>query len=118
MTLLTLSLSTVVHFATPRINNASGKRMPVGGVITLYVQLGDLIKRVRFYAVPGLGTPCILGCNFINLHVRSIQPKERRVDLNEGGSVAISSGIDDENAASAPIREPTASKRSDWAARR
>jgi hypothetical protein len=53
----------------PRINNASGKRMPVRGLITLYVQVGDLVTRVRFYVVPGLGTPCILGCNFINLHV-------------------------------------------------
>jgi hypothetical protein len=93
----------------PRINNASGKRVPVRGVITLYVQVGDLVTRVRFYVVPGLGTPCILGCNFINLHVRSIHPKEHRVDLSEGGSVAIASGIDAENAASPQIREPTAS---------
>jgi hypothetical protein len=93
----------------PRNNNASGKRMPVRGVITLYVHVGVLVRRVRFYVVPVLGTPCILGCNFINLHVRSIHPKERRVDLNEGGSVAITSGIDAENAASAQIREPTAS---------
>jgi hypothetical protein len=66
---------------------------------------------MRFYGVPGLGTPCILGRNFINLHVRSIHPKKRRVDLNEGGSVAIASEIDAENAASAQIREPTASKK-------
>jgi hypothetical protein len=92
----------------PRINNASGKRMPVRGVIVLYVQVGDLLTRVRFYVFPGLGTPCILG-NFINLHVRSIHPKERRVDLNEGGSVAISSGIGGNNAASAQTREPSAS---------
>jgi hypothetical protein len=32
----------------PSINNASGKRMPIRGVITLYVQVGDLITRVRF----------------------------------------------------------------------
>jgi hypothetical protein len=93
----------------PRINNASGKRMPVRGVIVLYVQVGDLLTRVCFYVVPGLGTPCILGCNFINLHVRCIHRKERRVDLNEGGSVAISSGIGGDNAASAQTREPTAS---------
>jgi hypothetical protein len=94
-----------------RINNASGKRMPVRRVINLYVQVGDLVTRVRFYVVPGLGTPCILGCNFTNLHVRSIHPKERMVDLNEGGSVAIASGSDAENAASAQIREPTASSK-------
>jgi hypothetical protein len=76
--------------------------MPVRGVITLYFQVSDLITRVRFHVIPGLGTPCILGCNFINLHVRSIHPKEGMADLNEGGSVDIASGIDAENAASAP----------------
>jgi hypothetical protein len=85
--------SLVPNQQLPRIHNASGKRMPVRGVIVLYVQVGDLLTRVCFYVVHGLGTPCILGCNFINLHVRSIHPKERRVDLNEGGSVAISESI-------------------------
>ena len=79
--------------ALPRITNASGRRMPARGVIILYVQVGNLVKRVRFYVTPGLGVPCILGCTFINLHVRSIHPKERRVDLNEGGSIAITSGV-------------------------
>jgi hypothetical protein len=45
----------------PRINNAIGQRMPVRGVITLYVQVGDLITRVRFYVVPGLGPPASWG---------------------------------------------------------
>ena len=73
----------------PRITNASGKRMPVKGVIVLYIQVGGLRTRVRFYVVPGLGVPCILGCNFIDIHVRSIHPKERRVELREGGPIAI-----------------------------
>jgi hypothetical protein len=102
----------------PRIKNASGKRMHVRGVITLYVQVGDLITRVRFYVVPGLGTPCVLGCNYINLHVRSIHPKERRVDLNESGFIAIASGIDAENASSVEIREPTVSTKVRLSARR
>ena len=59
----------------PRITNASGKRMPVRGVVLLHLQVGDLRTRVRFYVVPGLGVPCILGCNFIDIHVRSIHPK-------------------------------------------
>jgi hypothetical protein len=36
---------------------------------------------------------------------------ERSVDLNEGGSVAITPEIDAENAASAQIRESTASSK-------
>jgi hypothetical protein len=38
-----------------------------------------------------------------------MHPKERSVDLNEGDYVAISSGIDAENDASAQIREQNAS---------
>jgi hypothetical protein len=57
------------------------------------VQVGNLLKHVRFYVTPGLGVPCILGCTFINLHVKIIHPKERRVDLNEGGSIAITSCV-------------------------
>jgi hypothetical protein len=71
--------------AFPRITNASGRRIPARGVLILCVQVGNLLKRVRFYVTPGLGVPCILGCTFINLHVKSIHPKEWRVDLNEGG---------------------------------
>jgi hypothetical protein len=77
----------------PRIINSSGLRMPARGFLILYVQMGHLLKRVRFYVTPGLGVPCILGCTFINLHVEIIHPKARQVDLNEGGSIAIISGI-------------------------
>jgi hypothetical protein len=45
----------------PRITNASGRRIPARGVVQLYVQMGDAIKRVRFYVTPGLAVPCILG---------------------------------------------------------
>jgi hypothetical protein len=67
--------------------------MPGKGVIIFFVQVGNLVRRVRFYVTPGLGVPCILGCNFINHHVRSLQPKQRRIDLMEGGSVSISTGV-------------------------
>jgi hypothetical protein len=95
----------------PRITNASGKKMPVKGVIILHVQVGDLRTRVRFYVVPGLGVPCILGCNFIDLHVRSIHPKEKRVDLREGGSVDITTDTRLSSVASTSIREPNLSRR-------
>jgi hypothetical protein len=95
----------------PRITNASGKKMPVRGVIILYVQVGDLRTRVGFYVVPGLGIPCTLGCNFIDLHVQSIHPKEKRVDLREGGSVAITTDTRMSSAASTSSREPTLSRK-------
>jgi hypothetical protein len=89
----------------PRITSASGKRMPVKGVIVLYLQVWDLRTRVRFYAVTGLGVPCILRCNFIDLHIRSIHPKERQVELREGGPVAISTATRLSGTASAVYRE-------------
>jgi hypothetical protein len=58
----------------PQITNASGRRIPARGFVQLQVQVGGLVRRVRFYVTPGLAVPCILGCNFINLHVKSILP--------------------------------------------
>jgi hypothetical protein len=102
----------------PRIINASGKRIPVRGVVLLHLQVGDLRTqvgdlrtRVRFYVVPGLGVPCILGCKFIDLHVRSIHPKERRVDVRKGGLVAISTDTRFDVTESAVSREPTPSRK-------
>ena len=73
----------------PRVNNASGRRMPVKGVVVLTVQVGEILRRVRFYVVASLSVPCILGCHFINAHVRGIFPQEQRVDLRDGGSISL-----------------------------
>jgi hypothetical protein len=96
----------IQYVALPRITNASGMQMPARGLIVLYVKVGGLLKRVRFYVMPGLAVPCILGCGFINLHVKTIHPKERRVELIEGGSVAISNGLDACGAAAISERQP------------
>jgi hypothetical protein len=87
-----------------RITNASGKQILAKGVIVLYVQLGTTVHRVRLHVAPGLAVPCILGCNFINLHVKAILPKEKKVDLYDGASVAIANESD--SASKAPPREP------------
>jgi hypothetical protein len=73
----------------PRVSNASGRRMPVKGVVALVLRVGDLVRRVRFLVTSDLAVPCILGCHFINAHVKGILPRERRVDLCEGGSVSL-----------------------------
>jgi hypothetical protein len=57
----------VPDVALPRITNASGRRMSARGVIVLFVQVGGLLKRVRFYVTPGLAVPCILRCGFGHL---------------------------------------------------
>jgi hypothetical protein len=74
----------------PKVMNASGRLLHSKGVIVLIVQVGHLRTRVRFYVTAGLAVPCILGCNFIDRHVKSILPGDRRVELHDGGSVAIS----------------------------
>ena len=94
----------VPNIPLPRITNASGKKILAKGVIVLYVQLGTTVHRVRFYVAPGLAVPCILGCNFINLHVKAILPKEKKVDLHDGASVAIANESD--FSSKAPPREP------------
>jgi hypothetical protein len=83
--------------------------MSARGVIVLFAQVGGLVKRVRFYVTPGLAVPVILGCGYINLCVKTIHPRERRVELTEGGSVAISNGPDACGAAAVSVRQPTPS---------
>ena len=73
----------------PRVSNASGRRMPVKGVVQLTTRVGDLVRRIRFLVTSDLAVPCILGCHFINAHVKGILPRDRRVDLCEGGSISI-----------------------------
>jgi hypothetical protein len=87
----------------PRIINASGRRIPARGVVQLHVQVGGLVRRVRFYVSPGLAVPCILGCNFINLHLKAILPKEQKVLLQEGGTVSISPGPGKEECSTAEL---------------
>jgi hypothetical protein len=94
----------VPNVALPRITNASGRRMSARGVIVLFVQVGGLLKRVRFYVTPGLAVPCILGCGFINLYVKTIH-----LELTEGGSVAISNRPYACGAAAVSVRKPTPS---------
>jgi hypothetical protein len=94
----------VPNLPLTRINNASGKHIIAKGFIDLHIQLGTTVHRVRFYAAPGLEVPCILGRNFINLHVKAILPKAKKVDLHDGASVAIA--IKSDSASKAPPREP------------
>jgi hypothetical protein len=64
---------------TPRVSNASGRRMPVKGVVQLVFRVGDLVRCVRFLVTRDLAVPCILGCHFINAHVKGIIPRYRIV---------------------------------------
>jgi hypothetical protein len=63
--------------------------MPVKGVVSLVTQVGDLVRRVRFFVVPCLSVPCISGCHFINTHVLGIFAREKRVQLRDSGTVSL-----------------------------
>jgi hypothetical protein len=55
-----------------RVSNSSGRRMPVKGMVQLVVRVGDLLRRLRFLVTRELAVPCVLGCQFINAHVKGI----------------------------------------------
>jgi hypothetical protein len=55
----------------------------------MQVQLGTLRVQSRFVVVTSLAAECILGCQFINRHVRMILPKEKLVVLANDNVVSI-----------------------------
>jgi Retroviral aspartyl protease len=52
------------------IVGAGGKQLRQKGVITLFVQVGNLRMQARFIVVHSLAAECILGFQFIDRHVR------------------------------------------------
>jgi hypothetical protein len=60
---------------TYQVIGANGKSLPQRGVVTLWVQLGRLRAQARFIVVKQLAAGCIVGCQFIDRHVKSIHPK-------------------------------------------
>jgi Retroviral aspartyl protease len=74
---------------TLQIVGAGGRRLKQSGAILLHVEICGLKTRMQFVVVPGLAAECILGCQFIDRHVKSILPKEKKVLLENGGVAAI-----------------------------
>jgi hypothetical protein len=79
----------IAEETTYQVIGASGRSLPQRGVVTLRVQLGRLRAQARFIVVKNLAAGCILGCQFIDRHVKSIHPKEKQVLLNDGTAVVI-----------------------------
>jgi Retroviral aspartyl protease len=74
---------------TLQIVDAGGRRRKQPGAILLHVEICGLKTRMQFVVVPGLAAERILGCQFIDRHVQSILPKEKKVLLENGGVAAI-----------------------------
>jgi Retroviral aspartyl protease len=74
---------------TLQIVGAGGRRLKQSGAILLHLEICGLKTRMHFVVVPGLAAECILVCQFIDRHVKSILPKEEKVLLENGGVAAI-----------------------------
>ena len=72
-----------------RIVGAGGRKLRQKGIIILLVQVGQLRLKTKFIVVEELAAECILGCQFINRHVQTILPKDKKVILSDGSVISI-----------------------------
>jgi hypothetical protein len=72
-----------------RFIDANGRPLHITGLTTLITRLGDFTVPVEFLVVDSLSASMILGCSFIDTHVRSIRPKYKRVSFHQGTFVPI-----------------------------
>jgi gag-polyprotein putative aspartyl protease len=72
-----------------RIVGAGGRKLRQKVVIILHVQVGQPRLKTKFIVVEELAAECILGCQFINRHVQTIIPKDRKVVLSDGSVISI-----------------------------
>jgi len=59
------------------------------GIVNLSVTVGSQTVKTPFVVVENLGADVLLGCTYIDYHVKAIVPDERRVHLKNGDSVPI-----------------------------
>jgi transposase InsO family protein len=79
----------VVGTPERRIVGAGGRQLAQKGVVNMHVCMGRLKVQTRFIVVERLVAECIVGCQFIDRHVKTILPMEKRVILSDGSIVPI-----------------------------
>jgi hypothetical protein len=72
-----------------KIVGAGGHRLNQKCFVTLFVKFGNLRMKARFVVVAGLAADCILGCQFIELHVKNILARKKRVTPMDDSVVSI-----------------------------
>ena len=72
-----------------RLNDANGRPLRTRGLIRLSIRLGNYCARIPFVVVDRLSTDAILGCDFLDNHVRALMPRKRIVVLPDGSTVRI-----------------------------
>ena len=72
-----------------RIRDASRNTLSILGSLPLYLRIGDLQVKVKFYVAENLATKCILGTAFADRYVTAILPQKRKVCLKDSRSIAL-----------------------------
>ena len=72
-----------------RYHEANGEPLKCVGTTTLALRLGTYKCRLTLLVVERLSTDLILGCDFIDNHVESVNPRLREVTMTNGSRVRI-----------------------------
>ena len=73
----------------PQLADANGNPLRIKGKIILSLQLGHKSFEEEFFVAPKLAVPLILGTGAMNTHVDAIRCRAQRIDIHDGGSIAI-----------------------------
>ena len=73
----------------PQLADANGNPLRITGRIKLLIQLGRKVLDAEFFVAPKLAVPVILGTSIMNSHVDAIRCRAQRIDVHDGGSIAI-----------------------------
>ena len=73
----------------PQLADANGNPLRITGRIKLLIQLGRKLLDAEFFVAPKLAVPVILGTGIMNSHVEAIRCRAQRIDVHDGGSIAI-----------------------------
>ena len=76
----------------PRLAGANSNPLKLSAVVRLAIRLRNTTFRVPFVVVDQLAVPVLFGTAFIDAHARRIDIDAQKLDLRQGGSVAIVDG--------------------------
>ena len=79
----------MAHEELPALGDANGQPLRVGGVVRLFVRLGNTFFQTTFIVVERLAVEVILGTSFMNRNVKSIECIKKRIRLRDDGYVPI-----------------------------
>jgi Retroviral aspartyl protease len=74
---------------TRNLQDAKGTVSQKNSTIYMSIKIGLEAKRLRFLVMKELAVPLILGCEFLNELVRSIFPKDQRIELSNGETIPL-----------------------------